>query len=100
MGKVTNVILSRSPCSLQLRYENALSEALKTMARAGRGMAWLPESAARQDLADGRLVPAGGAKWREQLNICLFRLRDFPSSSLVDEVWRAAEALPRKAAYD
>ena len=99
LGKVTNLILARAPCRLRLRYENAFSEALKAMALAGRGVAWLPESAVREELGSGRLTRAGGAKWRERMDVCLFRLRDF-SSPLVDEVWRAAEGLPVRALYD
>ena len=41
-------------------YENPMAEALKAMALAGHGLAWLPESAVRQELADGRLIEVGG----------------------------------------
>lgn len=100
LGKVTDLILSRAPCRLRVCYENAFSEALKVMALAGRGVAWLPESAAREHLANGQLTRAGGAKWRGRLDIRLFRAHD-SGSPLCDEVWRAAEALAaRRAGYD
>ena len=90
LGKVTDLIVSRAPCFLRLCYENAFSEALKVTAMAGRGVAWLPESAARENLANGELARAGGEKWRGQLDIRLFRAHDL-ISPLCNEVWRAAE---------
>ena len=59
-------------------------------ALAGRGVAWLPESVARESLAGGELIQAGGEKWRGRLDIRLFGARD-SNSPLCDEVWRAAE---------
>ena len=92
LGKVTDLILSRAPCFLRLCYENAFSEALKVMALAGRGVAWLPESAARENLAKGELTRVGGAKWRGRLDIRLFRAHD-STSPLCDDIWRAAGEL-------
>ena len=37
---------------------------LVTMAQAGRGMAWLPESLITDQLASGDLVAAGGPEWQ------------------------------------
>ena len=92
LGKVTELIVSRAPCHLRLCYENAFSEALKVTALAGRGVAWLPENVARDSLAGGELIRAGGEKWRGRLDIRLFRTRD-SNSPLCNEIWRAAEAL-------
>ena len=92
LGKVIELIVSRAPCHLRLCYENAFSEALKVTARAGRGVAWLPENVARESLAGGELIRAGGEKWRARLDIRLFRAHD-SNSPLCDEVWQAAEEL-------
>ena len=46
---------------------------LKTMALAGRGIAWLPQSLVNAELASGSLVAAGLAVWRVPLEIRLYR---------------------------
>jgi DNA-binding transcriptional LysR family regulator len=46
---------------------------LKTMALEGRGVAWLPHSLVRDEMADGRLLEAAGPEWRVPLEIRLFR---------------------------
>ncbi|MEW5729829.1 MAG: LysR substrate-binding domain-containing protein [Pseudomonadota bacterium] len=45
------------------------------MARAGRGVAWLPASLAAEDLRSGRLVRAGGSDWEVPVAIRLTRPR-------------------------
>ena len=46
---------------------------LKTMALAGRGIAWLPESLVAEELGSGRLVAAGSAATRVPLEVRLYR---------------------------
>lgn len=46
---------------------------LKTMALAGRGIAWLPESLIADELAIGKLVPAGTDAWRVAVEVRLYR---------------------------
>ena len=46
---------------------------LKTMALAGRGIAWLPESLVAEELGSGRLVAAGSAALRVPLEVRLYR---------------------------
>ena len=46
---------------------------LKTMALAGRGIAWLPESLVAEELESGRLVAAGPAALRVPLEVRLYR---------------------------
>lgn len=48
---------------------------LKTMAKEGRGIAWLPQSLIRDELNAGSLVPAGGQRWQIPVDIRLFRAR-------------------------
>ena len=50
-----------------------LATVLKTMALAGRGVAWLPQSLISDDLTSGRLVPAGAAHWAITVEIRLLR---------------------------
>jgi len=46
---------------------------LKTMALAGRGIAWLPKSLVTEELGSGRLVVAGSAALRVPLEVRLYR---------------------------
>ena len=46
---------------------------LKTMALAGRGIAWLPESLVAEELGSGTLVAAGSAASRVPLEVRLYR---------------------------
>ncbi|MET3663580.1 LysR family transcriptional regulator [Caulobacter sp. 1776] len=48
---------------------------LAAMARAGRGLAWLPLSLIARDLEDGGLVRAGEAPWDVPIDIRLYRPR-------------------------
>jgi DNA-binding transcriptional LysR family regulator len=62
----------RQAC-LRTGYESDLAELLKTMALSGHGLAWLPETCIAHELAEGRLVRAGGDQWTLALEIRLFR---------------------------
>jgi DNA-binding transcriptional LysR family regulator len=46
---------------------------LKSMALAGRGIAWLPESLIKEELASGALRLAGVSKWHLPIEIRLYR---------------------------
>jgi len=48
---------------------------LAVMARAGRGMAWLPLSLIARDLEDGELMRAGDEQWDVPIDIRLYRPR-------------------------
>ena len=58
---------------LQTVFTAHLASVLKTMALEGRGLAWLPESLVREEVAAGRLVAAGPAHWAIALEIRLYR---------------------------
>jgi DNA-binding transcriptional LysR family regulator len=58
--------------ALDLRYMDALAEALKRRTLAGGGMAWLPELSIAEELADGTLVRMGGQSWTASLTISMF----------------------------
>ncbi|MGL4239754.1 MAG: LysR substrate-binding domain-containing protein [Beijerinckiaceae bacterium] len=75
-------------------YESALVEALKGMALAGQGVAWLPRSAIESDLKDGRLVVCGvDSGFALQVDIRAYR-RAERERSIVENVWRALGELP------
>ena len=46
---------------------------LKTMALAGRGVAWLPESLVEAELGGGALVKVGPTRWRVPIEVRLYR---------------------------
>lgn len=76
-------------------YESALVEALKGMALAGHGVAWLPRMAVEADLAASRLVPCAiGAEYALKVDIRAFR-RAERERSIVEHVWRALAAPPK-----
>lgn len=71
---------------LQRHYENSLAEALKMMALAGRGLAWIPRRSVRDKLRSGHLVRAGTSDWEIPLQIRLYRTQA-PSRPIVETIW-------------
>lgn len=67
-------------------YESDMAEMLKTMALAGHGLAWLPESCIARELVEGKLVRAAGAQWSMTLEIRLVRALDSGKPAL-DALW-------------
>ncbi|WP_227258001.1 LysR substrate-binding domain-containing protein [Kangsaoukella pontilimi] len=59
--------------ALQTVYENSMAGALRIRARAGDGVAWLPQSLVQPDLDSGILVRTGKPGWVVDLTIRLFR---------------------------
>lgn len=58
------------------------------MALDGRGMAWLPQTLIREDLASGRLIEAAPKEWIIELEIRLYRDRS-PVGKAAEEFWSA-----------
>lgn len=58
---------------LQTVFSAHLAATLMTMARHGRGVAWLPAMLAAQDVENGTLVVAGDGSWEIEIDICVFR---------------------------
>lgn len=54
-------------------FTSQLAAALHSLALARRGIAWLPQSLAQDDIDHGRLVAAGGKAWRIAVEIRLYR---------------------------
>jgi DNA-binding transcriptional LysR family regulator len=62
---------------------------LATMARAGRGLAWLPLSLIADDLARGDLVRAGEPHWDVPIVVRLYRPRARQNAA-AETFWRIA----------
>jgi len=60
---------------------------LKTMALAGRGVAWLPASLVERELAEAALVLAGDERWRVPVDIRLYR-QNAQMAPTAEELWR------------
>ena len=71
-----------------------LATVLRSLALEGRGLAFLPASLVRDDLATGRLVSAGGARWSIALSVRLYRPRG-ALSPVAEKFWAAANQASR-----
>jgi LysR family transcriptional regulator, hypochlorite-specific transcription factor HypT len=63
---------------------------LKTMAKEGRGIAWLPQSLIRDALHDGSLQPAGSPRWHIPVDIRLYRPRPALSTP-AEALWQVVD---------
>jgi LysR family transcriptional regulator, hypochlorite-specific transcription factor HypT len=66
-----------------------LATVLRSLAIEGRGLAFLPASLVSEDLAAGRLVAAGGARWTTALSVRLYRPRA-GLAPVAERFWAAA----------
>jgi DNA-binding transcriptional LysR family regulator len=73
-------------------FTSPLAATLQTMARQGHGLAWLPRTMAVEDLAAGRLVEAGDARYAIEVEIRLFRPKRRRSKA-AETFWKAASDL-------
>lgn len=90
IGRAVERMLARRPDAAQLEqvFVSHLAAVLESMVRVGRGLAWLPESQIRDDLAAGRIVLAGDDSWNLPVEIRLYRSKDMlPPKS--EEFWAA-----------
>ncbi len=93
LGKtVRHHLYSRSAVHMETVYENAFASALKAMAVKGYGIAWLPQSIVKNELARGELVPAGKEIWNVPLQIRAYRPRH-DINEHTRRVWDAIVAL-------
>lgn len=77
-------------------FTSHLAAALLSMARQGGGVAWLPQTLAAADLAQGALVPAGPPAFSVALEIRLFRASSGQSPA-ADAFWRKLVASASEA---
>jgi DNA-binding transcriptional LysR family regulator len=99
LGQLAELLVAESRPPLQLRccYESDLAEALKVMAVAGHGLAFLPASSVRRELEGGALLPAG-APWSLTMEVRLYRERpsaDRPGKPVAEALWRQAAIAAR-----
>jgi DNA-binding transcriptional LysR family regulator len=84
---VGNMLAQRSePVFLNRVFVTHLAAVLKSMTCGGRGVAWLPHSQVREELAASLLELAGDENWHVPVEICLFRSRD-PLPPKSEEFW-------------
>jgi len=90
MHKVVSIILSRNdaPCFLAPCYETAVSLLLRKMAQQGHGLAWLPESLIKEDLAAQGLVRAGDDNWSTDIEVRAYRARE-NTNPVLQQLWAA-----------
>lgn len=74
-----------------------LAGLLRAMCVDGRGLAWLPQSLAAEDVRAGRLQEVGGADWRIPLEIRLFRALQGENPA-AEDFWRLLASPPAIAA--
>ncbi|KQV42743.1 MULTISPECIES: LysR family transcriptional regulator [unclassified Rhizobium] len=84
---------SEHPFKHNVVHENTISVALKAMALAGWGVAWLPEKLVEQELLDGRLAPASrDPRWNIDVTIRIYR-HAVTSRPVVERLWRGIRDL-------
>ena len=93
LGRILRMLLGTTLDDAQgeFVFTAHLAVVLKTMALQSRGIAWLPESLIREDMAAKRLVPAGTTHWSIPLQIRLFRRRGV-EGSVADTFWKTVNA--------
>ncbi|RKD60924.1 LysR substrate-binding domain-containing protein [Rhizobium sp. WW_1] len=67
-------------------HVGSMSVGLKGMVAAGFGLAWVPESLVKAELADGRLVYAADREWNIDVEIRVYRSRE-NRRPIVKRVW-------------
>ncbi|WP_042698758.1 LysR family transcriptional regulator [Azospirillum sp. B506] len=106
MGRILEAVRAAQPLPavLDTVFTSHLAAVLRTLARDGRGVAWLPESLIAEDLARGTLVragiPAGDERWTVPVQIRLVRPRarqskaaeSFWTLAVEAALWRNAES--------
>lgn len=94
IGQAVEHLISNvdEPVYLDRVFGSQLAAVLKSMSEVGRGLAWLPESSIREELASGALVLAGDEKWFIPTDIRLYRPRA-PLPTKAEEFWSLLESV-------
>jgi DNA-binding transcriptional LysR family regulator len=66
---------------------------LKSMVLAGRGIAWLPQSLIKDELASGAMKLAGASKWHLPIEIRLYR-QSSEMTPAAENLWQMANVTP------
>ena len=84
LGRMVDLILQSAPVPVHAfkACESDLASAIHNMIVAGHGIGWLPESAAAEAVAKGRIKPAGDNRWSVPLTIFAYcdRSRSVPAA--------------------
>ena len=72
LGTVVDQTIGKRKPPLKLRYMDALTEAIKRRVLSGSGVAWLPEGAVSEEIAERRLLQVGGPEWEATLTLSVF----------------------------
>lgn len=97
LGDVMNrFLLDSIPANVQLTRvcETALTPALRELAVAGMGMAWLPRILVSREIAEGRLKDLSSTLGDHTMDVVMVRLRT-PRPRVENEIWRAIRANTR-----
>ncbi len=89
-GIVENMIATHSQHRFEQVYENTMADALRGMALVGEGIAWVPASLVVNDLNDAKLTICGGASWRTNLDVRVYKPVQ-SSNQAVTRIWDAAQ---------
>jgi LysR family transcriptional regulator, hypochlorite-specific transcription factor HypT len=91
LGRIIAARREHDPRALALEvvFTSHLAAALLSMARDGRGIAWLPRSLAGDDMAASRLLRAGDESFDIPLDIRLVRPQALQSAA-AEELWESA----------
>ena len=97
LGRIIRSLLSSAleKALAEIVFTAHLAVVLKAIALEGRGIAWLPRSLIVDELRDGQLVAAGGAKWNVPVEIQMYR-REVTEALVAEKFWAAiVEELPK-----
>lgn len=91
LGRIVRATLGAELAAqgLQPVFTAHLASVLKSLALEGRGLAWLPQSLVRDELAGGRLQVEGPARWQLPIEIRLYR-DPGPLGPVAEGFWHAA----------
>lgn len=94
---LSKLFASKPSFERKVVHENTISIGLKTMALAGWGVAWLPESLIRQELDEGSLVRAtSDPSWDIEVEIRIYRHAS-SVRPIVEAFWHAVRGNLRTA---
>jgi DNA-binding transcriptional LysR family regulator len=96
MGRILSSALAARSHQLGLTpvFTSHLAMALKALAIEGKGIAWIPESLAADEMGpSGRLAAAGSADWAVDVKIVLIRPRQ-RMSEIAENFWSLVQAKP------
>jgi len=93
LGRILSSALLARAHHLHLNavFTSHLALVLKTLAADGKGVAWIPESLARDEFGpQGRLAVAGSGEWTVEVQIALFRRRT-RLPDMAEQFWNLAQ---------